>query len=526
MSLSYSQINTNEPKNGACVNYSINPPALQAEIIPGSVAPSGTQSYTTTSSQSRLRFEIPTGGENEYLLPDRAFLRFTIGHTTTWANGTGMTSNGTYQQPINCYLDGAGASSVIRQITIKYGSKNIEDTPNYNTIFNFNFLNNVDPNDAYTRWSSAGYSNNSSHFMRGPSPMATVTTTTATAGSVINQPSYEVCVPLMSSVVGFNASKALAIGLMVDKLIIDVYFEDFSACFIATETSQTSTPTKMLGTATTIMGTSTLSAPTSYSISNANFHYDILKLSSIAQSLVSAKAIQDGGITMPINKWASFPENVVTQSSTAYNKLIDPYYSNVKSVYVSFQPISNKTDLTKPYQSCFVEPNLNSYYFKIGSKTINNPPIASEYYTIGSTLGQTGVKNRSWMYTELSKAFHATHNVYDTQQLYTPVQYSNSDVSSQGAFLIGLDCELYEGLGDILQEGTNMIGKGLTFYMTSHGINSAYTYSDSGYAITNTTSKVTADTAGLYCGIFVYYSAYLHIPVIEGQFAGSIDVYE
>ena len=93
------------------------------------------------------------------------------------------------------------------------------------------FLNNVSQNDMQTRWSFCGRNNNcintSSYFYNGQAFQLTQTTTSTTACSiaVLNSYQMEFCLPLNLTTLGLNSKKAFPIGLLIDKLILELTFD-------------------------------------------------------------------------------------------------------------------------------------------------------------------------------------------------------------------------------------------------------------------------------------------------------------
>ena len=281
------------------------------------------------------------------------------------------------------------------------------------------FLNNVSQNDMQTRWLFCGcnnsYANSSNYFYNGQPFQLTQPTTRATTCSiaVLNSYQMEFCLPLNLTTLGLNSKKAFPIGLLIDKLILELTFEDPSACIFcpiyninATQTLLKQVNpnfTSIAAIADFHAGTTLQVTALTYNISNVFFHYDVLKLSDAAINLVSSKAVNDGGIIIPGLKFYTNPENNITQTSKAYQKLVDAYYSSVKSIWCNFKPVSNKTSYTALYQSNYAEPYLNYYQFKIGNRFLTSYQINSEYYTLGNAPAQT---TRSWIYHELLKSFH------------------------------------------------------------------------------------------------------------------------
>ena len=346
-----------------------------------------------------------------------------------------------------------------------------------------------------------------------------MTSTTAFSVAVLNSYQMEFCLPSNSTTLGLNSKKPFPIGLLIDKLILELTFEDPSACLFCPIYSVNAT-TALLSTVNpnfalpttglTAIGTTTplkITALT-YNISNVFFHYDVLKLSDAAMNLVVSKAVNDGGIIIPGLRFYTNPENNITQTSKAYQKLVDAYYSSVKSIWCNFKPVSNKTSFTSLYQSNYVEPYLNYYQFKIGNRFLTSYQINSEYYTLGNAPAQT---TRSWIYHELLKSFHKSHNPNGNDQLYNSAQFCNTTTGVFSAFLIGGECEIYCSPGsDVLADGIDSRGKPITTYLNFYG---------SG-------GNITTDASGLYMNLYISYDVYYYLPLTNSSFLGSIEVLE
>lgn len=521
MSLEFSNINTQQPKNGTQVNYNIKSPCLACEVIPSYQTPVSTSTITGVTSSSQTKIIIPTGGSNEFLMTDRTYLRFSVTLPTTYTSATASLATGVYQLSTGCYIDGCGANSLIRSLQISYGSKVLEQIDGYNILWNHQFQNNVDQTDAYTRWSiGGGLSSTQTNYFRSDLFYCTIYNSSATVGSKVNDATAEFVIPLNSSILGLSASKALPVFGMVDRLTLTITWEDFAAVFNASATTPSAT----------YFSTSTLSTVTSYNISNVFLHYDILKLSDSAMDLVLERARAEGGITIPLVKYYCNIEQPITQSTLNVQKSYDAYYSCAKSIFVLFTGITSKTSASYSYINNFVNCNFNLYYFKVGNKIVNNYYINSDAYTNQTQYGMIGMAQSALSFVELSKAYHATRNAFNTQMCYTKDHYANGIANTStyngnyGAFAIGCDLEAYEGIGDVLQEGMNTIGKSIVFTAQSCGY--VYGLNSTSLKSLASASQITNDANGLYMHLFMSYDAYLVLPVIQGQFTGALEIYE
>ena len=417
------------------------------------------------SPADQIILELPTGRRGTWLDQSQSYLKFSVQFSSTSA--TTATPGGT-----GVYLENT-AYSFIQRCDIYHSSNLLETCNEYSQLANFlidTSLTQSDKAGLSPLIGSNPYFNSvnsvtpaiassvlSTQVPGDRSGLVVASATTLAAGIP-----YTFCLPLLSGVIGINASKMLPVGKLASPLRVELYL-------------------------------SALDDAIYYGAGGASANWQIINVEFNACYV----ELQDDSLDMQMNPGEEEYISTTTyrQASTylpaatsgEFTALIPFRAASITALYARFrnfgtatQGVNNSAAYRK---SSSINPNMSYFYFRIGSSVYPNKPV---YLVNGSLVG-----NGSEAYAELLKSFHAlSSSISNTAILYN--QYNVAATATQGfvanytpaskataaidthanAFAIGIECQSFSNRNDTILSGISTLNSQIYF---TAGINSGQT---------------------------------------------------
>lgn len=402
------------------LNYNLKPSAVRSRSYRGSIMPTN---KSTFSPSDTCIIYIPGGRRNTYLDTKQTYARFTVRQTSVPGNET-------------MYLDGS-ANSVINRIDIFHGGNLLESIQGYNILSSYILDMQLTVSDRLGLSPLFGFDPVGG---RGGDSLVTAAVANAT-----QQQTY--CVPIFSGVMGVLADKCLPIGLLADDLRIEITFE-----------------TQILG----VVGTNT----TLYTITDFQLQLCIIELSDEGDAMVRETASADQPVYLHGSSWKRYTSQLPVTSG-AYSTLIPARFASLKQI--TLLPRRSVDQVVDRYSlSSRVNPNFDSYNFRIGTSLVPSKPV------VLANAGTTG--GYAEAYAELLKAWHGLNVVGVAPSLGE--YHGRSDMAAvatiggvtqgintaantfQNAFAIAQEFESFAQRSDVLMSGMNTLSSQVFFEAT------------------------------------------------------------
>ena len=397
-------------------------------------------------------FECPTGRRNTWCDQSQSFLKFSVQCTTTTASPQSSTGSS------GVYLDNT-AYSFLQRLDV-YNSSNLLETINeYGQLANFLI------DTSLTQSDKAGLS-----AMIGTNPYTTVITTgaayanntvlntvqvagdrsglnIATTTSFTTAIPYTFSLPILSGVVGVNASKMLPVGKLSSPIRLEFYLaNNDDAIYYGTAGA---------GAKWQLVNVELCLCYVEIQDDSFNLGNDI--------DYISTTTFRQASTTLPYN------------TSGEYTSLLPFRAASITALYGRFRPYATAVqgaNATAQYRKgTSISPNFSSIYFRVGSSVYPNKPI----YLLSSSTG-TG----SEAMAELFKSFHAlsssignssinyqNYNVAATATLgFAAIAAPATQVTannSNNAFAIGLECQSFSNRNDTILSGISTLNSQIYF---------------------------------------------------------------
>jgi hypothetical protein len=412
---------------------------------------------STFAPGAQVIIELPTGRRGTWLDQSQSYLKFSVQATSTAACAIGGTG---------VYIDNS-AYSFIQRLDI-YNSSNLLETINeYGQTCNFLMDTSLTQSDKAGLSSILGtnsigislsqnatyvqYSLQAALSTAGDRSGMSLATATTAAGFNAAIP-YTFCLPLCSGVVGINASKMLPVGKIVAPIRMEFYLsQNDDAIYYGSA-----------------------AAGAAWQISNVEFvacyvelqddNYD--QSSAGIPEYISTSTFRQASTYLPATSAGDFTFLLPFRCAS-----LTGLYGRFRN-YVSAVQGVNATAAYRKGSS--INPNFQSFYFRIGSAVYPNKPI---YLVNQGTVG-TGAE----AYAELLKSFHALASSSGNSCL-TNYQYNVAATPNQGwtqnnvpgskiqnltdtannAFMIGLECQTISNRNDTILSGISTLNSQVFF---------------------------------------------------------------
>lgn len=372
---------------------------------------------------------ISGGRRNSYLDCANTYLRYTLKNNDTTAT------------PLNINLDNNGAS-VINRLDVFHGSNNLESVQNYNMLMT-HFL---DFN--YTPAQKAGLS-----AMYGTDPAGT------RAGFQVlgaNTNSLTICMPILSGTIGLGADKYLPVGRLADDIRLEFTLESQAVGVY-----------------------STAALTTGWTITSFEIEAAYIELSDEGEDMVRSVAPVSAPLYLHSTSYRSYT-STLPASQSAFSALVPARFASLKTLIVHPRPQTTSVSATSYSLSCRSNPQITSWWFRIGSALIPAKFVVQENANSTGGYGET--------YAEIVRSFHALSaggncagidatqfNVRDATALTgTPVKAMETTTNSfKNAYAIALEMEGFSNRSDLIICGMNTLSQQVYFEFNSAGSNVA-----------------------------------------------------
>jgi hypothetical protein len=419
---------------------------------------------STFAPGSQCSVELPTGRKGTWLDQSQSYLKFSVQMTSTAACA--------YTVATGIYLDNS-AYSFIQRVDIYNSSNLLESINEYGQLANFLIDTSLTMSDKIGLSQIIGF-NNSTVNMLMPAAYAQYGTVLPvqqpgdrsgqSISSIINTSAistalpYVFTLPFLSGVIGVNSSKMLPVGKLSNPIHIDIYWAaNDDAIYYGLA-----------------------AAGTVWQICNVEFIAcyveltdDISEMMPGAIEYISSHTFKQTSTYLPAS------------TSGEFTTMIPFRCHSLNAIYARFRNQSTAIQgaATAAYRkSSSVNPNISSYYFRIGSSVYPNKNVI---LMNGNNIGTGGEG-----YAELLKSFHALATnignsaIQNTQYnvcagntvggVAAPIQGWNTAFvpgrKDQGiqdthnnAFCIGLELQSFANRNDIILSGVSTLNAQMFF---------------------------------------------------------------
>ena len=434
----------------------LKPSAPKSRSYRISIAPVNKSIFTPLD---QVIFELPTSRRGTWLDQSQSYLKFSVqfsANANTTVGGTGI------------YLDNS-AYSFLQRCDIYHGSNLLETVNEYGQLSNFLIDTSLTQSDKAglspligTNYSQSVITTTNAGVFVASTIIPSVTTQvpgdrsgqSCAANTDINAAiPYTFSLPLLSGIVGVNASKMLPVGKMTSPLRVELYLaaKDDAIYY----------------------GTAGLGA--NWQIINVEFcacYVEIqdddldVSLAPGEPQYISTTTYRHASTMMPAATGGEFTTLLPFRAAS-----ITGLYARFRNQVSAVQGANATAAYRK---SCSINPNLSYYYFRVGSSIYPNKPV---YLVNGSIVGSGGEG-----YAELLKSFHALSSTRGNAALL----YSNYNVAQEAtqgfaaafgpagkntatvdthanAFAIGLECQSFSNRNDTILSGISTLNSQIYF---------------------------------------------------------------
>jgi hypothetical protein len=423
----------------------------------------------------QMIFELPTSRKGTWFDQSQSYLKFTVKFKTNAACASG--ANG-------IYLDNT-AYSFFQRLDVLHGSNTLESIAEYGQLCNFLI------DTSLTQSDKAGLSpligcngvNTIYNSLTVPAAFNTITALTVTGTSSQVQVAgdrsgfspaatiafstaigYTYSLPLLSGVVGINASKMLPVGKLTSPIRMELYLANNDDAVY-------------YGTA---------GAGCTWEISNVEFEACYVELQDDSLDMQLAPGQEEYISTITYKQSSTY---LPAATAGEFTTLLPFRAASITALYARFRNLATAVqgnDTSAAYRkSSSISPNINFFYYRIGSSLYPNKPI---YCNNGSLVG-----SGSEAYAELLKSFHAlsssignsaipyqSYNVAATEDegyklAYVPgtkkflaatatVAGTVPNIDTHGnSFALGLECQTFSNRNDTILSGISTLNSQIYF---------------------------------------------------------------
>jgi len=405
-------------------------------------------------------FELPTGRKGTWLDQSQSYIKFSVQAAATGAVPIG--NNGLYIENT--------AYSFIQRLDI-YNSSNLLETINeYGQLANFLLDSSLTQSDKaglspligsnafnYSTLAAAAYAQggsvNSVQVAGDRSGQSLVAP--AIVGGQIPAAAipYTFCLPVLSGVVGVNASKMLPVGQIVNPIRCEFYLANVNDAIYA----------------------GTAAAGAIWQLVNVEFVVCYVELTDGSFDMQMGP---DEANYISTTTYRQTSATIPTASAGEFTNMLPFRCSSLTAIYARFRNQASAVqgvNASAAYRkSSSVNPSLSQYYFRIGSSMYPNKPV----YLMSSTTGTGGEG-----YAELLKSFHALSasigNSAITYQNYNVATtaaagFALASVAAaratalipdtyNNAFSIGLELQSFSNRNDTILSGVSTLNSQVFF---------------------------------------------------------------
>jgi hypothetical protein len=347
----------------------------------------------------QIVFELPTGRRGSWLDQSQSYLKFSVQFaSTSVALSTGGVTNNFNTGNNGIYLDNT-AYSFFQRLDIYHASNLLESINEYGQLANFlidTSLTQSDKAGLSTLIGCNGVHNMVTSVNVGPPTQNSAlngnitvlqspgdrsgqsVTSVSIASGISTAIPYTYSLPLLSGVIGCNASKMIPVGKLNSPIRVELYL-------------------------------SSLDDAVYYGAKGAGCQWQIINVEFCAcyvelqDDNLDLQLAPDQSEYISTTTYRQSSSNLPAATSGEYTVLLPFRAASINSLYARFRNFASATqgsDNSAAYRkSSSINPNFSNVYFRVGSSIYPNKPI----YLINGSIVGTGAE----AYAELLKSFHA-----------------------------------------------------------------------------------------------------------------------
>jgi hypothetical protein len=400
----------------------------------------------------QIIFELPTGRPGNYLDNTETYIKFSVQVQSTAAANVGGSG---------IYLDNS-AYSFIQRVDTYQSSNLLESINEYGQLANFIIDTSLTKSDKEglssmigTNYANIAYNTQAAYAQINPTTAAqtagdrsglSMASTTAIAGSI----PYTFTLQFFNGILGVNASKCFAVGLLNSPVRIE--------CYLAANDDA--------------LYSGLAGAGCTYQITNVELICTFIELN---EDIPHDKSQP---IYISTKSWRQASTYMPSSTSGEFTTLLPFRFASLCGLYGRFlnqtTAVQGANGTAAYRKGSSINPNFSSYYFRCASQIIPNKPV----YLINGSLVGTGSEG----YAELLKSFHAlstsignsaipfaSYNVCATATQgwsgpYIPASKTNGTIDTHAnAFAIGLELENFSNRSDTILSGISTLNTQIFF---------------------------------------------------------------
>jgi hypothetical protein len=422
MSTDSSQLIENNVAITDSLLYTVKPSSVRARQYKASIPASN--GVTFTPQQTSI-FYIPARSQC-FLSGQETVLKYTIKNVNT----TNLTPK----------TDGFG-SSLIARIDCYHSSNLLESISQANVLYSLMFDAVLDPAQKVGLGALYGGTATISNHRDG----VTLTSTSTAAAQLT------VCIPLLSSICGMGLDKYLPLGVADDYRIEVTWADEASGLVQSAATGDTY-----------LSGFST-----AWVIQSPEILCNIIELDSQGMALVNSVAPQSGETILHGTSYRSYNSSMPSASGGSFSTLVPARFASLNNILLA--PRLSATTIARNGNSISsrINPNISSYYFRVGGAQIPQKPV--------TLINSTTTGGYSEALFEFIKCFHTINTPMSATalkiDLYNVAKTADArngpvsagDATSLSAFAIGQEFETFSGKSDVLLSGMNTLSTNIFF---------------------------------------------------------------
>jgi len=409
------------------VLFNLKPSSARGRSYRVSVSPINALTFQPST---QMIFNVPCGRKNTYLDINQSYIKYTVFNQDVSSN--------------SFYVDN-NASCFINRLDVFSDGNMCETTQSYNQVYSYLMDFQTNPAQKYGLANMYGFSTNKD-------------LSTCRDGQLIGggqRSSF--CMPILSSLVGLGADKALPVGALHSDLRLEFSLEAAltAVCFTAAPT-----------------------ASTPWIIGFAELELTYIELSDEAQHLVDEVTPTSREIYLHGNSWRHYTSILPSSTTGVFSTLVPARFASIRSM-VCLPRRSTEISSTTSYSlTSRINPNIATYWWRAGSVL-----IPSRYVTLWN---QTTTGGFSEGFASLQQAFHSLtnpeyagsipysqYNVHDASQDFSiggvgsstggVVALNTGNSSYLNGFAIGTEMEVFAQKSDVLLSGFNSLNSNIFF---------------------------------------------------------------
>lgn len=426
------------------VMYTLKPSAPRSRAYRLSVAPLNKNTFI---AGDQCIIEIPTGRKNTYYDPSQSYLKFTVQCATNVASAANTPGS------TGVYIENT-AYSFWQRLDV-YNSSNLLETINeYGQLANTLIDTSLTQSDKAGLSSLIGCNNLTSVISAAAGTASTILQTPgdrsglqlATNTSVVLSNPYTFCLPVLSGVIGMNASKMIPLGSLSSPIRTEWYLaNNDDAIYYGTNGA------------------------------GANWQISNVELECCFVEILDDINVNEGTQYISTTSFRSASTYLPSATAGEFSCLVPFRAASITGLYARFRPFVSSVqgaDATAAYRkSASINPNFNQAYFRVGSSIIPQKPIY--------ILQNNGTASEA--YAELLKSFHAlsssignsaiSHDMYNVNAsaigamplYYIPQTQATNRGTHNNSFMLGIECQSFSNRNDTILSGLSTLNSQIYF---------------------------------------------------------------